>query len=100
MTAVAPLKGDPPMDAAAVLSYHRDGFVLIPPGFLPGTVVGRIASAVPGLLGTPGYGAADHLRGLEQLPARGFRCHAAPPAVAGMGSFPVRVCAVADGDRP
>lgn len=42
------------MDPAVVESYHRDGFVLMPPGFLPGTVVDRIAAAVPGLLGNDG----------------------------------------------
>ncbi|MFJ4187208.1 cyclase family protein [Kitasatospora sp. NPDC089509] len=39
----------------------------------------------------------EHLRGLEQLPPEGFRFHAAPPAVAGMGSFPVRAYAVLSG---
>jgi kynurenine formamidase len=36
----------------------------------------------------------EHLRGLEVLPPRGFRFHAAPPLVSGMGSFPVRAYAV------
>jgi arylformamidase len=36
----------------------------------------------------------EHLRGLEALPAQGFRFHAAPPLVAGMGTFPVRAYAV------
>jgi kynurenine formamidase len=36
----------------------------------------------------------EHLRGLEQLPPSGFRFHAAPPLVAGMGTFPVRAHAV------
>lgn len=36
----------------------------------------------------------EHLRGLDQLPPRGFRFHAAPVAVAGMGTFPVRAYAV------
>ncbi|WP_034264040.1 cyclase family protein [Actinospica robiniae] len=36
----------------------------------------------------------EHLRGLEQLPAYGFRFHAAPLAVEGMGTFPVRACAL------
>jgi kynurenine formamidase len=36
----------------------------------------------------------EHLCGLEQLPARGFRFHAAPPLVRGMGTFPVRAYAV------
>jgi arylformamidase len=36
----------------------------------------------------------EHLRGLEQLPVTGFRFHAAPPAVANFGTFPVRAYAV------
>ncbi|MCA1825950.1 MAG: cyclase family protein [Myxococcales bacterium] len=36
----------------------------------------------------------EHLRGLEQLPRSGFRFHAAPPLVRGMGTFPVRAYAI------
>lgn len=36
----------------------------------------------------------EHLTGLEALPPDGFRFHAAPPMVAGMGTFPVRAYAV------
>jgi kynurenine formamidase len=39
----------------------------------------------------------EHLRGLDQLPPHGFRFHAAPVAVAGMGTFPVRAYAVIGG---
>ena len=35
----------------------------------------------------------EHLRGLEQLPAADFTFSAVPPAVRGMGSFPVRAFA-------
>lgn len=38
----------------------------------------------------------EHMCGLGRLPASGFRFHAAPVPVAGMGSFPVRAYAVAD----
>lgn len=41
----------------------------------------------------------EHLRGLEQLPPHGFRFHAAPPSVEGMGTFPVRAYALLDDDR-
>ena len=37
----------------------------------------------------------EHLRGLDQLPQDGFRFHAAPPLVRGMGTFPVRAYAIA-----
>jgi kynurenine formamidase len=36
----------------------------------------------------------EHLTGLEQLPDSGFRFHAVPPKVRGMGTFPVRAYAV------
>lgn len=45
------------------------------------------------LLGA-GIPIVEHLRGLDQLPARGFRFHAAPPLVHGIGTFPVRAYAV------
>jgi kynurenine formamidase len=36
----------------------------------------------------------EHLCRLDQLPVEGFTFHAAPPAVAGLGSFPVRAYAM------
>jgi kynurenine formamidase len=36
----------------------------------------------------------EHLTGLDELPDTGFRFTAAPPAVRGMGTFPVRAFAV------
>jgi arylformamidase len=44
------------------------------------------------LLGA-GIPIVEHLRGLEQLAIAGFRFSAVPPAVRGMGSFPVRAYA-------
>ncbi|WP_025616733.1 cyclase family protein [Salinispora cortesiana] len=46
-----------------------------------------------GLLGA-GIPIVEHLRGLDQLPDSGFRFHAAPAPVRGMGSFPIRAYAV------
>ena len=40
------------------------------------------------LLLAAGIPVVEHLCGLEQLPADGFRFHAAPPRIAGMGTFP------------
>ncbi|MFF3115210.1 cyclase family protein [Kitasatospora sp. NPDC057904] len=48
-----------------------------------------------GLLGA-GIPIVEHLGGLDRLPASGFRLHAAPPPVIGMGSFPIRAYAVLD----
>jgi kynurenine formamidase len=39
----------------------------------------------------------EHLRGLEQLPATGFRFSAVPPRIQGLGTFPVRAHAIVDG---
>jgi kynurenine formamidase len=36
----------------------------------------------------------EHLTRLDQLPPRGFRFHAAPPLMAGLGTFPVRAYAI------
>lgn len=47
------------------------------------------------LLGA-GIPICEHLRGLELLPDDGFRFTAAPPKVAGMGTFPVRAFAEVD----
>ncbi|HEY1907284.1 MAG TPA: cyclase family protein, partial [Myxococcaceae bacterium] len=38
----------------------------------------------------------EHLRGLDQLPATGFRFSAVPPRIQGLGTFPVRAHAVID----
>ncbi len=45
-----------------------------------------------------GIPVVEHLTGLGGLPARGFRFHAAPPLIEGMGTFPVRAFAVVGGD--
>jgi len=36
----------------------------------------------------------EHLTGLDRLPRNGFRFHAAPPLLAGMGTFPICVYAI------
>ena len=43
-----------------------------------------------------GIPVVEHLTGLDRLPDKGFRFHAAPPRFAGMGTFPVRAYAVVD----
>jgi arylformamidase len=45
------------------------------------------------LLGA-GVPIGEHLTGLAQLPAQGFRFNAVPPKIEGMGTFPVRAYAV------
>jgi kynurenine formamidase len=41
-----------------------------------------------------GIPVVEHLRGLDQLPVYGYRFHAVPLAVEGMGTFPVRAYAL------
>jgi kynurenine formamidase len=43
-----------------------------------------------------GIPVVEHLRGLDELPPRGFRLHAAPLAIDGMGTFPIRAYALLD----
>ncbi len=50
-------------------------------------------SAHTTLLGA-GIPIVEHLRGLDQLPPTGFRFHAAPAPVEGLGTFPVRAYGV------
>lgn len=45
---------------------------------------------VHSILLAAGIPIVEHLTRLDALPAEGFRFHAAPPKVAGMGTFPVR----------
>ena len=46
------------------------------------------------LLLAAGIPIVEHLTGLDQVPVQGFRFHAAPPRVEGMGTFPVRAFAI------
>ncbi|WP_422738329.1 cyclase family protein [Micromonospora sp. WMMD729] len=46
-----------------------------------------------------GIPVVEHLTGLAALPPTGFRFTAAPPMVAGMGTFPVRAFALVEGVR-
>ena len=49
------------------------------------------------LLLKAGVPIVEHLTGLEMLPDTGFRLHAAPSAVVGFGTWPVRVYALVEG---
>jgi kynurenine formamidase len=79
-------------DAAAWLVAQRPALVGIDSLNIDGTSDGtRPAHSALLAAGIP---IVEHLRGLDQLPPRGFRFHAAPVAVTGMGTFPVRAYAV------
>jgi arylformamidase len=51
------------------------------------------------LLGA-GIPIVEHMTGLTRLPDAGFRFHAAPPRVKGMGTFPVRAYAILSQENP
>ena len=59
--------------------------------------VGDAARPAHSRLLAAGIPIVEHLRGLEQLPATGFRFSAAPPRIQGLGTFPVRAYAIVDG---
>jgi arylformamidase len=48
------------------------------------------------LLLAAGIPVLEHLTGLDRLPASGFRLHAVPAPVRGMGTFPVRAYAIVE----
>lgn len=50
------------------------------------------------LLLASGVPIVEHLTGLEHLPPEAFRFHAAPSAVVGLGTWPVRAYAIVDGE--
>jgi arylformamidase len=54
---------------------------------------GRMRPVHTILLGA-GIPICEHMTGLDALPDSGFRFHAVPPKVSGMGTFPVRAYAV------
>ncbi|MCI0571668.1 MAG: hypothetical protein L0Y66_13025 [Myxococcaceae bacterium] len=64
---------------------------------IPGDDIGEEELAAHTALLGAGIPIVEHLCGLEALPPEGFRFHAAPPRVAGMGTFPVRAYAVVGG---
>lgn len=82
-------------EAAEWLVEQRPALVGIDSLNIDGTTDGaRPAHTVLLAAGIP---IVEHLRGLDQLPPHGFRFHAAPVAVTGMGTFPVRAYAVING---
>lgn len=90
-------QGHPHLTAGAAewLVEQRPALVGIDSLNIDGTADG--ARPAHSVLLAAGIPIVEHLRGLEQLPPHGFRFHAAPVAVAGMGTFPVRAYAVVTG---
>jgi len=89
--------GAPFLGAAGVAELVRQGVVLVGIDSLniDDTESGGERPAHSGLLAA-GIHVVEHLTNLDALPARGARFTAAPPAVEGFGTFPVRAFAVVD----
>jgi kynurenine formamidase len=79
-------------EAAAWLAGQRAALVGIDSVNIDDTADGRRPAHTTLL--AAGIPIVEHLCGLERLPQRGFRFHAAPPLFAGVGTFPVRAYAV------
>jgi arylformamidase len=79
-------------DAAAFLVEESVSLVGIDSLNIDGTAAGE--RPVHSVLLAAGIPIVEHLCRLDQLPSEGFRFHAVPPAIVGMGSFPVRAYAV------
>jgi kynurenine formamidase len=89
--------GAPFLDAAAAEWLVERGAALVGIDSVNiDDVEDRRRPAHTGLLAA-GVPIVEHLCGLAGLPDTGFRFHAAPPKVAGFGTFPVRAYAVIGG---
>jgi kynurenine formamidase len=82
-------------DGAAWLS--EQGAALVGIDSLNIDDTGDLARPAHTALLAAGIPVVEHLRGLEQVPPQGFRFHAAPSAVRGLGTWPVRAYAVIGG---
>jgi arylformamidase len=92
------LRGAPFLEPAAVDYLVEQGATLVGIDSLniDDTESGGARPAHSGLLAA-GIHVVEHLTGLGELPAHGARFTAAPPAVRGFGTFPVRAFAVISG---
>lgn len=82
-------------DGAAWLAEHGTALVGIDSVNIDDTSGG--ARPAHSTLLAAGIPIVEHLTGLDSLPLIGFRFHAAPPRIAGMGTFPVRAYALVTG---
>jgi arylformamidase len=91
--------GSPFLETAAVEYLVAQGVALVGIDALniDDTESGGERPAHSGLLAA-GIHVVEHLTGLGELPPRGARFTAAPPAVRGFGTFPVRAFATLHGD--
>lgn len=85
-------------DTADWLVDHGAALVGIDSLNIDGTATGE--RPVHSRLLAAGIPVVEHLTGLDRLPADGFRFTAAPPKVAGLGTFTVRAFAVVEEPPP
>jgi kynurenine formamidase len=88
------LTGNPFLTAAAAFHLADQGAALVGIDSLNIDDTSTFERPVHTILLGAGIPIVEHLTGLGQLPATGFRFTAAPPKVVGMGTFPVRAYAV------
>lgn len=93
--------GSPYLEPATVDALVARGTALVGIDALnvDDTESGGARPAHSGLLGA-GIHVVEHLTGLAALPAEGARFTAAPPAVSGFGTFPVRAFAIVPDAAP
>jgi kynurenine formamidase len=87
-------EGHPYLTRGAAEMLVREGVALVGIDSLNIDDAADPARSVHTLLLEAGIPVVEHLTGLSALPSEGFRFHAVPAPVAGMGSFPVRAYAV------
>jgi kynurenine formamidase len=89
-------EGHPFLTAQAAAWLLDNGAVLVGIDSLNVDDTADLARPVHSALLRAGAPIVEHLRGLGELPAEGFRFFAAPVKFAGMGTFPVRAFGVVD----
>jgi kynurenine formamidase len=90
-------EGNPFLTADAAVWLRDQGAVLVGIDSLNIDDTADLARPVHSTLLRAGVLIVEHLRGLEQLPASGFRFFAVPVKFAGMGTFPVRAFGMVEG---
>ena len=81
-----------PLDADAIEQYRRDGFLLLPPGFLPADVLDTVASVLPEALATDSPARILERDGATVRSVYGL--HQTQPAIAELTRLPALLGAV------
>jgi kynurenine formamidase len=90
-------EGPPFLTAEAAVRLREEGAVLVGIDSLNIDDTADLRRPVHSTLLRADIPIVEHLRGLEQLPDRGFRFFAVPVKFKGMGTFPVRAFGVVEG---